>query len=166
MWTGRYTRHLRFHVYKQSCNNLALKYDEAGKKVTQTISATKNTWIDLTCLSIKRCLLNGEVYDNYLYENGQIKFPITKDFDIEYITYHDKVTALVDTPGIHEAFHEAIAYYVAYREMTRIFMHEDLTEGNNKTLLLAEYNREAELASAKLRTMKKSRQRIKYAPMI
>ena len=31
-------------------------------------------------------------------------------------------------------FHEALAYYVAHKEMTRIFMHEDLTQGNNNIL--------------------------------
>lgn len=45
--------------------------------------------------------------------------------------------------------------------MTRIFMHEDLTEGNNKILLITEYHRKAEQANRTLQTMKKSKKKNK-----
>ena len=67
---------------------------------------------------------------------------------------------------INEAFHQAIAYYVAYKELATIFMHEDLSQSNNKLSLLIEYNNRADAANQRLTTMKKSRKRIKYAPFI
>ncbi|MDD3174568.1 MAG: hypothetical protein PHF63_13070 [Herbinix sp.] len=67
---------------------------------------------------------------------------------------------------IPEAFHQAIAYYVAYKELSTIFMHEDLSQSNNKLNLLIEYNQRAEIANSRLKAMKKSRKRIKYAPFI
>lgn len=152
----------------KAMNELATRFDEAGKKEITYLYGIDDMWTDLPdkCISVKRCSKNGVPETEYLIENGQIRFPTVGEHKIEYVTMQDNVTALTDTPGIHELFHEALAYYVAYREMTRIFMHEDLTEGNNKTLLLAEYNRESEQAATKLRIMKKSRQRVKYAPMI
>lgn len=157
-----------FMYINEAINDLAIRFETAGKKLTDTISAIKNRWIDLpnSCLSVKRCLLDDMIYDDFLIENGQIQFPITHDFNIEYLTYPDRVVELADTPNMHEAFHEALAYYVAYKEMTRIFMHEDLTEGSNKILLITEYHRKAEQANIKLSTMKKSRRRIKRAPFI
>lgn len=152
----------------EALSDLAIKFDEAGKKETTYLYGIDDIWTDLPdkCISVKRVSKNGIPETEYLIENGQIKFPTVGEHKIEYVTMQDKIKALTDIPRINELFHESLAYYVAYKEMTRIFMHEDLTEGNNKTLLLAEYNRKTELANAKLRTMKKSRQRIKYAPMI
>lgn len=157
-----------FMYINEAMNDLATKYDEAGKKEVTYLYGVDEVWTDLPdrCTSIKRVSKNNVPVTDYLIENGQIKFSTVGEHKVEYVTMQDKVSALTDTPRINELFHEALAYYVAYREMTRIFMHEDLTQGNNKILLLSEYNRRIEQASAKLRTMKKSRQRIKYAPMI
>lgn len=152
----------------EAMNDLAIQYDEAGKKEVTYLYGTKDIWTDLpnNCIAIKRCFKGNVLEDDFLIENGQIKFPTEGEHKVEYIATQDNVTALTDTPGINQLFHEALAYYVAYKEMARIFMHEDLTEGNHKVLLLAEYRRKSGLASTKLRTIKKSRQRIKYSPMI
>jgi hypothetical protein len=157
-----------FMYINKAMNELATKFDEAGKKEVTYLYGVDEVWTDLPdrCTSVKRVSKNNIPVTDYLIENGQIKFPTVGEHKVEYIAMQDRVTKLSDTPSINELFHEALAYYVAYREMTRIFMHEDLTQGNNKILLLSEYNREAELANTKLRTMKKSRQRVKYAPMI
>lgn len=152
----------------EAMNDLAIQYDEAGKKEVTYLYGTKDIWTDLpnNCIAIKRCFKGDVLEDDFLIENGQIKFPTEGEHKVEYIATQDNVTALTDTPGINQLFHEALAYYVAYKEMTRIFMHEDLIEGNNKILLITEYHRKAEQANKTLQTMKKSRRRIKYAPMI
>lgn len=149
----------------EALNDLTTRFDEAGKKEVAYLYGIDDVWTDLPdkCISVKRCSKNGIPVTEYLIENGQIKFPTVGEHKIEYIAMQDKVTALTDTPRINELFHEALAYYTAYREITRIFMHE---EGNNAMFLLSEYNRKTEQVNAKLRTIKKSRQRIKYAPMI
>lgn len=155
-----------FLYINEAMSDLAIRYDEAGKKDITYLYG--DDWVDLPsgCISIKRCSKDNVPVTDYLVENGQIKFIENGEYKIEYIKLHDKITKLTDVPGTNELFHEALAYYVGYKEMARIFMHEDLTQGNNKMLLLTEYNRKIEQASAKLRLMKKSRQRVKYVPMI
>jgi len=149
-------------------DSLVVDADSAGKKEVAYLYGIKDIWTDLpnNCIAIKRCFKGDVLEDDFLIENGQIKFPTEGEHKVEYIATQDNVTALTNTPGINQLFHEALAYYVAYKEMTRIFMHEDLIEGNNKILLITEYHRKAEQANRTLQTMKKSRRRIKYAPMI
>lgn len=148
--------------------DLVTRFDEAGKKETTYLYGISDMWTDLpdNCIAVKRCYKGSMLENDTLIENGQVKFPTEGEHKVEYIAMQDNVTLLTNTPGINRLFHDALAYYVAYKEMTRIFMHEDLTEGNNKILLITEYHRKAEQANKKLTTMKKSRRRIKYAPMI
>lgn len=148
---------------------LAVKYDAtAAKKKNIYIDAEKSEWIDLPedCLSVKRCINeeNNYVYDEFLIENQQISFAVHGSYKIECIAPHCSVKDISETPGINIAFHDAIACGVAFKETNRIFMHEDMFQGNNKTFLLQEYSRKATEANIKLLGMKKSRRRINYAP--
>lgn len=155
--------------------DLAMNYDEAGKKEDYYITQIKDEWTNLpdNCTAVKRCFrINnsspsyGSPTTDFLIENGQIQFGVEADYKIEYIALPDKISKLTDIPDINQLFHDAIAYWVAYKELCRVFMHEDMTEGTTKSLLLTEYGRKAQQANTKLRLMKKSRKHIKYAPMI
>lgn len=152
----------------EAMTELATRFDSAGKKETTYLYGINDMWTDLpdNCIAVKRCFKGDTLTDDFLVENGQIKFHTEGEYKVEYIATQDNVTSLTATPQINILFHNALAYYVAYKEMTRIFMHEDLIEGNNKILLVTEYHRQAEQANKKLTTMKKSRRRIKYTPMI
>ena len=157
------------YIYiNQIMNDLAIKYDEAGKKATSIVTVVKDAWNELpaNCIAVKRCLLNNYIYDDFVIENGQIKFNNAGTFTMEYITTQTPVVALANTPGVNIVFHEAIAYGVAYKESSRIFMHEDMVEGNQKFILLQEFNKKSLEAATKARLTKKSRQRVKYAPFI
>lgn len=150
---------------------LAIKYDAtAAKKKTIYIDGEKNEWTDLPkdCLSVKRCIReeNNYVYDEFLIENQQITFAIPGTYKVECIMPHCSVKDISDTPDINAAFHDAISYGVAFKETNRIFMHEDMFQGNNKTFLFQEYNKMAGEANSKLLGMKKSRRRIKFTPFL
>jgi len=154
----------------QSMDSLATKYDSAGKKVIANIEGTENEWIDLPsdCIAVKRCFKddNNYVNDDFLVENSQIQFTIPGTYKTEYIATQTHVTGLTDTPATNVLYHEALAYGVAFRETTRIFLLEDMFEGNNKIMLLQEFNAKADEANTKLTSMKHSRKRMKYAPFM
>jgi len=154
----------------QSMDSLATKYDSAGKKVITNIIGTENAWTDLPadCIAVKRCFKddNNYVNDEFLVENNQIQFTIPGTYKTEYITTQTRVTALTDIPIINMLYHESLSYGVAFREITRIFLLEDMIEGNNKFMLLQEFNRKSAEANTKLTSMKHSRKRMKYAPFM
>lgn len=151
----------------ESMDNLTVKYDSAGQKKILVVSGIKGEWQDLPndCVTLKRCNENGSefIYDNFYVENGQIQFGNTAEYKIEYIALQEHVTALTDTPNINIAYHECLAYGVAFKEATRIFMYEDMVEGNQKFILLQEFNKKAIEANNKVSNSKRSRKRIKYA---
>jgi hypothetical protein len=153
------------YLYINECmNDLAERFDSAGKKETTYLYGIDEDWTDLPsgCLAVKRVFKDNTPYSEFVVENGQIKFDESGEYKAEILTSPSRVTALTNTPEINQLFHDAIAYYVAYKESTRIFMHEDLTQGNNKILLFTEYNRRAEQANNKIRGMKRSRSRMRY----
>ncbi len=149
-------------------SELAMKYDSAGRKKIAYIDAEKSEWYDLPkdCLAVKRCINdeNNYVCDYFIIENGQIQFTISGSYKIEHIAAQNCVINITDIPGINLAYHEALAYGVAFKETNRIFMHEDMIQGNNKYLLMQEYLLKSKEANDKLSTMKRSRRRINYSP--
>lgn len=158
-----------FLYINEAMNDLAVNYEEAGKRETTYLYGFDDGWTELpdNCLSVKRCFdKNHIVTSDFVIENGLIKFDISGEYKVEFIRMNDRVNTLTETPSINALFHDALAYWVAYRETTRIFMHEDINEGNNKIMLFTEFNRKSKQANAKLRTAKKSRKRIKFTPFM
>lgn len=154
------------YSYINECmNDLAVRFDSAGIKETTYLYGIEEDWTDLPsgCLAVKRVFKDNVPYSEFVVENGQIKFDRPGEYKAEVLIAPSRVKALTDTPRVNQLFHDAIAYYVAYKETNRIFMHEDLTQGNNKILLFTEYNRRAEQANSKIRGMKRSRSRMRYA---
>ena len=151
--------------------DLATRFDTAGVKEITYLYGIDEDWTDLpeTCIAVKRVFKDNQPYDDFVIENGKIKFAQTGEYKAELITapYNppldvDVITGPTLTLKINPLYLYAICYYVAYRETASIFMHEDIVAGNNKSMLLLEYNKRAEEANRKLRGMKKSRSRMKY----
>lgn len=145
---------------------LAIKYDTACRKETTNVYGLKGHWIDLPydCIAVRRCIHecpNVAVAD-YIVENQQIRFDREGVYRIEYLTPYCKVKEMTDRPRLNMLYHDAICYGVAFKETNRIFVHEDMIQGNNKYLLFQEYTVKAEDANAKLSTMKRSKKRIHY----
>jgi len=151
----------------EALDNLAIKYDTARKKVIIALTGTENEWTDLPsdCLAVKRCFKvdNNYVDDDFLIENNQIQFTDTGTYKVECLSMQEHISALTDTPAINIAYHIALAYWVAHKEISREFLLEDMVQGNNKVMLLQEYGVKAEEANNALSSMKRSRKRIKYA---
>lgn len=148
----------------EAMNDLADRFDTAGiKKITYLYG--DEDWTDLPSgsVAVKRVFKDNVPYSDFVIENGQIKFNLPGEYKAEVILIPSRVTTSTETPEIHLLYHDCIAYYVAFKETARIFMHEDITEGNNKILLFTEYNRRSEQANSKLMGMKRSRSRMKYA---
>lgn len=153
------------YMYINEAVNDLSRFDTAGIKKTIYLYGTEEDWTELPsgCLAVKRVFKDNVLTSGYVIENGQIKFDIPGEYKAEVLITPSKVTTLTEVPEIHLLYHDALAYYVAFKETSRIFMHEDLIQGNNKVLLFTEYNRRAEQANSKLMGMKRSRSRMKFA---
>jgi hypothetical protein len=151
----------------EAVTDLATRYDTAGVKETTYLYGI-DEWTDLPqeCLAVKRVFKNNEPYDDFIIENGKIKFDEEGEYKAELINLPLRFTSTTSydfTLNLNPLYMYAVCYFVAYKETSRIFMHEDMTQGNNKMMLLAEYNKRAEEAHSKIRDMKRSRKRMKYA---
>jgi len=149
--------------------DLATRFDSAGVKETTYLYGIDEDWTDLPemCVTVKRIFKDDVPYDDFVIENGKIKFAQTGEYKAEIISIPIiSNTSTETTLNINPLYLYAICYYVAYKETSTIFMHEDMVEGNNKSVLLLEYYKKAEEANSRIGNMKRSRKRIKYAPFM
>jgi len=111
---------------------------------SQLSSVESGTWYDLPadCLKVDEVLnSNGKEYPFWLTDGTRIKFRASDTlYTLHYYRNPNKVTAQTDTPDCPDAFHLALAYYVAYRfddrdfpgsEMAAARFNEFLTHYNN-----------------------------------
>lgn len=111
----------------EGLNELAINYTTACKRDNITLNMEKDTWVELpnNFIEEKEIKMNGSKYENYEIENNEIRCSNKGELEISFLRIPDKVTAITDIPGIHVAYHYALALFVATREKTRLFGEED-----------------------------------------
>lgn len=97
---------------------------------SQLAVSAKDTWYDLPQACLK---LDGEVLDSqgkpyyFWYTDGtRIKFRDVDTYTLRYYIAPTKVSTVNDVPECPEAFHQALAYYLAYRFDARDFPGSEL----------------------------------------
>lgn len=141
---------------------LATKYSTACKKDFLDVEATAEEWEELTedVVAIKRVYKHEQgtkvPYDSYVVENDHIRFLDNGRYTLEVLCPPDELKNLANTPEINFMYHEAITFFVAYEEYSRVFMHED----TNKDFLLSRFNDLAQKAHNKLIFQKRSRKHL------
>lgn len=141
---------------------LATKYSTACKKDFLDVEATADEWEELTedVIAVQRVYKvdggNKMLYDGYMVENEHIKFLDSGRYTVEILCPPDELKNLANTPEINFLYHEAITFFAAYEEYSRVFMHED----TNKDFLLSRFNDLATKAHHKLVFQKRSRKRM------
>ena len=151
-----------FEYINEIMDSLVIESDSAGKKVVSYVYSIPNEWSDLpeNCITVKRCFKDNSLCDDFLVENNQIQFRVPGEYRIEYITNHDYVKDLKDTPAINIIYHETLALGVAYKEANRVFMYDNQEV---KLQLYGEYRTSLLKAINKASNVKRSRKRMKYA---
>jgi len=107
-------------MVNDAMENLALEFNNAKKRNSTTVACTDaSDWSDLPadCIGVYRVDdSEGNEIANYTIKDGVlINLPSVATYTIRYYTFQTSVTLVGNTPGIHVAYHNALAYWVAYK---------------------------------------------------
>jgi hypothetical protein len=112
------------HDFNRVCHDLAMLYDTAKKRATQTIvCADTSTEYPLTagCLRIERVLdRNSNYYRHFTVRgNSKIMFAFTGTYTVYETFDQAPITSMDATPAIDTAYNKAIAEFIAAKAVKK-----------------------------------------------
>lgn len=152
------------HHYNDAIHDLAMLYDTAKVRRTQTIACDDNTrWYPLTegCLKIERVLTSyGNYYSFYEVRGNdskrEIKFAVMDTYTVYELFNQPAVNSMNDDITIDPAYFKAVAEYIAAKAIRKM-------DPDRSGELMANSVADAELANRNIRRANNPHRRV-YAP--